>query len=125
MPFELLRYYSSLQPAVQPKAQGVQSNAQFPTNRKGSKYGAMNLEHQHEPGWKHMRTSFHKIQKIDSLRFAIVPVGDSISPFTGSNKGFSLMCDRKNSSKIRVDTSPRCSIFGPYFNQTRTILSYE
>ena len=88
---------------MQPKAQGVQSNAQFTTNRKGSKCGAKNLEHQHEHGRKHMRTSFHK---VGSPRFAIIPVGDGISPLAGSNKGSSPMCDWKNSSEVGIDTPP-------------------
>jgi hypothetical protein len=103
MPVELMQDYSPLWPAVQPKAQGVQSNAQFPTNRKGGKCGAKNLEQQHEHGRKHMTTSFHK---VSSPRFAIIPVGDSVSPLAGSNKGSLPKCDRKNSSAVGVDAPP-------------------
>jgi hypothetical protein len=96
MPVELMRDYSPLWPAVQPKAQGVQSNAQFPTNRTGS-----NMKQRHVR--KHMRTSFHK---INSPRFAIIPVGDSVSPLAGSNKESSPMCDWKKSGKMKVDDLP-------------------
>jgi hypothetical protein len=97
MPVELMRDYSPLLPAVQPKAQGVQSNAQFPTNRKGRICGAKNLEHQH------MRTS---LRKIDSPRFAIIPVGDSVSPLCRVKQKSSPMCDWKKSGKMRVDALP-------------------
>ena len=50
---------------MQPKAQGVQSNAQFPTGWKGSKCGAKNVVHQYGLNWKHMKTSFKSTKQIN------------------------------------------------------------